>query len=58
VARKEDRRYAYRILVRRPEGNGPLDRSRRRWGDIKIDLHELGWRALDGLIWLRTGTGG
>ena len=28
----------------KPEGKGPLGRSRRRWEDnIKIDLQEVGW---------------
>jgi hypothetical protein len=30
VARKVEMRCAYRILVRRSEGNGPLGRPRRR----------------------------
>jgi hypothetical protein len=30
---------AYRILVGKPEGNGPLGRPRRRWVDnVKMDL--------------------
>jgi hypothetical protein len=45
----EDRRGAYRILVRKPEGRRPLGRSRRRWEDnIKIDLREVGW----GMDWM------
>jgi hypothetical protein len=37
----------------------PLGRSRRRLVDnIKIDLREIGWVVLTGLIWLMTGTGG
>jgi hypothetical protein len=32
VASMGDRRVAYWILVRRPEGKRPLGRSRRRWG--------------------------
>jgi hypothetical protein len=52
-------RGAYRILVGRPEGRRPLGRPRRRWEDnIKMDLQEVGWGALTGLIWLRIGTGG
>jgi hypothetical protein len=32
-----------RVLVGRPEGKGPLGRSRRRWEDnIKMDLREIG----------------
>jgi hypothetical protein len=45
VARVGEKRGAYRILVRRPEGRRPLGRPRLRWGDnIKMDLQELGWR--------------
>jgi hypothetical protein len=33
---------AYRILVGKPEGNGPLGRPRFRWVDnIKIDFREI-----------------
>jgi hypothetical protein len=50
------KRNAYTILVRKPEGKGPLGRPRRRWeGNIRMDLREIGW---SGLIWLRIGTGG
>ena len=37
------RRGAYRILVGKPEGRGPLGRPRLRWEDnIKMDLPEVG----------------
>jgi hypothetical protein len=43
-----DRKGAYRILVRRPDGKRPLGRSRCRWEDnIKIDLQEVGWGGKD-----------
>jgi hypothetical protein len=43
VARMGDRRDAYRILVRKSEGNIPLGRPRRRCeGKINMDLKELG----------------
>ena len=36
-------RGVYRVLVGKPEGNGPLGRPRRRWEDnIKTDLQEVG----------------
>jgi len=39
VARKDDRRGMYRVLVLKLERNRPLGRPRRRWeGNIKIDL--------------------
>jgi hypothetical protein len=43
VARVEEGRGVYRVLVGRPEGKRPLGRPRRRWEDnIKIDLREIG----------------
>jgi len=56
----EERRRAYRGLVRKPEGKRPLGRPRLRWDDnSKIDLQGVGWwGAWTGLIWLRIGTGG
>jgi hypothetical protein len=42
VARMGDKRNAYGILVRNPEGTRPLGRPRRRWVDnIKMDLEEI-----------------
>jgi hypothetical protein len=33
----------YRVLMGKPEGKRPLERSRRRWEDwIKMDLREIG----------------
>jgi hypothetical protein len=49
VARMEEKRNAYRILVGKPEGNRPLGRPRRRGvNNIKIDLREIGceWYGL------------
>jgi hypothetical protein len=35
-------RGAYRILVGRPEGRSPLERTRSKWDDnIKMDLQEV-----------------
>jgi hypothetical protein len=43
VARMENEKSVYRILVGRPEGKRPLGRPRRRWEDnIKMDLSEIG----------------
>jgi hypothetical protein len=48
VARMGATRNAYGILVRKPEGNRPLGRPRRRWVDnIKIDLREIGRGGVD-----------
>jgi hypothetical protein len=43
------KRYAYRILVEKPEGKRPLGRPRCRWEDnIKIDLRDrMEWYGLD-----------
>jgi hypothetical protein len=38
-----EKRNAYRLLVGKPEGKGPLGRPRRRWVDnIDMDLGEVG----------------
>ena len=43
VARMEQSRNAYRVLVGKSEGKRPLGRPRRRWeGNIKMDLREVG----------------
>ena len=43
VARMEEGRGVYRVLVGKPEGKRPLGRPRRRWEDnIKMDLKEVG----------------
>jgi hypothetical protein len=53
VARMEDKRNAYKILMGKPEGKRPLGRPRCRWVDsINMDLKELGW---DGMDWIRSG---
>jgi hypothetical protein len=43
VTRTGDKRNAYRILVRKPEGKRPLGRPRCRCvGNIKMDHREIG----------------
>jgi hypothetical protein len=43
-----ERTGRYRVLVGKPEGKRPLGRLRSRWEDnIKMDLHEVGWRVMD-----------
>jgi len=55
-----DSRVVYRILVRKPEGERPLGRQRRRWEvNIKMDLQEVGCGFIwTGLCWFRIETGG
>jgi hypothetical protein len=51
VARMGEGRNVYRILLRKSEGKGPLERPRRRWEDgIKMDLREVGW--VGGVEWI------
>jgi hypothetical protein len=48
VARMRKKRNAYRLLLGKPEGKGPLVRPRNRWGDnIRMDLGEVGWGDVD-----------
>jgi hypothetical protein len=45
-----ERRGAYRVLVRKPEGKRPLGRPRRRWEDnIKMDPQEVGCGGIDSI---------
>ena len=48
VTRMGERKGVYRVLVRKPEGNRPIGRPRRRWEDnIKMDLQEVGCGDMD-----------
>jgi hypothetical protein len=48
VARMGEKRYAYRLLVGKPEGRRPLGRPRRRWlNNIRMDLVEVGCGDVD-----------
>ena len=61
VARMENGRGAYRVLVGKPEVKRPLGRPRsRRVDNIRMDLQEVGYGSVDwiGLGWPRIGTGG
>jgi hypothetical protein len=54
-----EKRNAYRLSVRKPEGNRPLGRPSRTWVDnIRMDLGEGDGVMWTGLLWLRIGTGG
>ena len=53
------RRGISRVLVGKPEGKKPLERSKPRWvGNIKMNLQEVGWGVRTRSSWLRKGTGG
>jgi hypothetical protein len=44
----EAKRNACRTFVGKPEGEGPLGTTRRRWVDIiKTDLRKIGWNNMD-----------
>jgi hypothetical protein len=59
VARMWEKRSAYRLLVEKREGKGPLGRPRRRWVDnIEMDLGEIGWGSMEWTGMVRIGTGG
>jgi hypothetical protein len=48
IARKGEKRNAYRILVGKPEGKRQLGRTRHRWvNNIKMDLTEVGWGGME-----------
>jgi hypothetical protein len=48
VARIEEKRNVYRLLVGKRDGKRPLGRPRRRWIDnIKMDLLEIGCNVVD-----------
>jgi hypothetical protein len=50
--RMKEKRNAYRGLVGKPGGKRPLGRPRRRWDyNIKMDLRERGWGAMDWIEW-------
>jgi len=48
VARVDEERGLYRVLVGKPEGRSPLGKHRRRWVDnIRMDLQEVGCGYMD-----------
>jgi hypothetical protein len=45
---KGEERKVYRVLVGKPEGKRPLERSRCRWEDgMRMDLREIGWGSVE-----------
>jgi len=52
VARMDEEKGVYRVLLGKPEGRRPLGRPRRRWVDnIRTNLQEVGCGYMD-WIWL------
>jgi hypothetical protein len=48
VARMEEERNAYRLLVGKPVGKRPLGRPGHRWVDnIRMNFGEIGWGGMD-----------
>jgi hypothetical protein len=47
-ARIGEKKKAYRLLVRKPQGKRPLGRPRHMWmGNIKLDLEVIRWGSTD-----------
>ena len=42
VARMEDDRSAFKILIGKPTGKRPLGKPRHKWDNIIMDLKEIG----------------
>jgi hypothetical protein len=53
-----ERKCAYRVLVRIPEGKRPFGKPRHRWEDIRMVLKKNQLRAWTRLLWLRIRTSG
>ena len=58
LARMCEERRVYSVLVGNSEGRRPLERPRRRWVDIRMDLQEVGCGHVDLFGWPRVETSG
>jgi len=59
VARMEETRYAYRILIGKPQRKRLLERYKQKWYDnIKRGLNYTGWMAWTEMVWLSVGPSG
>ena len=57
VARMEEVRDMYKVLVGKPEGKRPLRRPSRRW-ENKMDVQEVGCGGMDWIELAQVRTGG
>ena len=57
VACMKEKKNAYKILVRKPEGRRPIGRPTHMWEDIKVDLKDKGWKEVNVLMWFRDKQG-
>jgi hypothetical protein len=58
VARMEERKGVYRVLMGKPEGKRPLGRPRHRWeNNMRMDRQEWAVGSWTGSSWLRIGMG-
>jgi hypothetical protein len=59
VAGMGEKISACRVTEGKHEGRKLSVRPRRRYkNNVKMDFKEVGWEALTGLIWFKTGPGG
>lgn len=49
----EEMRNVYTYSVGKPKGKILLERRRRRWKDVKMDVREIGCEHVDWIRWLR-----
>jgi hypothetical protein len=46
-----EERKVHKVLVGKPDGKRPLERSRSRWENgLRMDVREIGWGSVD---WIR-----
>jgi hypothetical protein len=54
-----EKRNAYKVLVRKPEGKRPFGRTSRRWEyNIEMDLEDIGWESVDYINLAQNSDGG
>jgi len=47
VARMEERRGAYGVLLCNPDGKSPLEKPKLKWVNIKMYLKEIVWEDVE-----------